>query len=80
MGKGAEILKREHTLGSLSSGFLICFLKVGILEAVSGEDLHRIFISFSGMSINTLIHQNEHMEGSSFYGQFHLQRMSPKRG
>ena len=33
----------------------ICFLKVGILGEISGEDLLRIFISFPGVSFRVLV-------------------------
>ena len=46
----------------------------------SGEDLNRIFFSFLGVSFNILILQNEHVGSKSFFGQFHLQRMSPEEG
>ena len=70
------LLETVHWVFYLEVFYL--FLKVGILEEVSGEDLNRIYISFPGVSFDLLMCQNEHINGSgSFSGQFHLQRMSP---
>ena len=53
----------------LKGFFLICFLNLGILREVSGQDLNRIFISFPGVSFDMLMPQNEAIEGSrSFSG------------
>ena len=53
------MLKRERGHWVLCLRVFVCFLKAGVLGEVSGEDLNRIFISFPGVSFNTLMPQNE---------------------
>ena len=47
--------------------YLIFLWPAGILGKISGECLNRIFISFSGVSFNILIHQNVCVEGSGLF-------------
>ena len=67
---------RKRACWVLCLKIFICFLH--ILVEVSRDDLNRIFISFSGVSFNKLMHQNEYIAHSPV--QFHLQRMSLETG
>ena len=79
-GRSGHTLETSMSTGAFILSVFICFLKAKILGEISEEDLNRIFISSLGMSFNMLIHQNKHIKGyESFSGQFHLQRMPPKR-
>ena len=75
------VLWRESTQACFILRVVVFFFPKGrILGDVSGEDSNRIFISVPGVCFNMLIHQNKRREGSgSFFGQFHLQRLSLKR-
>ena len=61
--QGVAMLCLEHTRVSFVTRLFI-FLWPAVLGEASGKGLNGIFISFSGMSFNMLIHQNARVEGS----------------
>ena len=61
--QGVAMLCLDHTRVSFVTRLFI-FLWPAVLGEASGKGLNGIFISFSGLSFNMLIHQNARVEGS----------------